>query len=154
MILFAICGLSVISILYFIFRGESYRKNLAASKRENHSVKHKVTELSEMAEVLSAELTFALNYRIPKSSSEKDNDDLTRYTSLLVSALPSVVSSSLHKSKMPHESLKDFCAVNGGSVNELELFLSTQSEELLSAWRSKDVFGYVRLCRMLLDSVA
>lgn len=151
MLLIAISGISIIAILYFIFRGESYRKTLAASKKETNTVRHKVSELSEMIEVLSAELTSAYHFRVKHRSSI--DDDISNYASLLINALPSVISSSLHKDKLPHESLKDFCAINGGSVTEFELFLSTQSDEFANTWKAKDVLSYVRLCRMLLDAM-
>lgn len=151
MLLIAICGISIICILYFIFRGESYKKTLAASKRETSSVKHQLYELSGMVESLSAELSASLAFRIRHSVVTEENTDLINYSSMLVNALPSVISSTINKGKTTHESLKDYCSVNGGSVTEFELFLSTQSEELLKAWKAKDVLLYVQLCRMLID---
>lgn len=154
MLLIAISGISIICVLYFIFRGESYKTNLAASKRENYSVKSKLSELSEMVEILSAELTSALNYRLQASKDGSNQSDVAVYAALLIHALPSVVSSSIHQQKTSHESFTDFVSVNGGgSIPELEAFLATQPEEMLKAWQAKDALSYIRLCRMLLDAM-
>lgn len=152
MLLIAISGISIICVLYFIFRGESYKTNLAASKRETYSVKSKLSELSEMVEILSAELTAALNYRLQAGKGDDNQSDIAIYASLLIRALPTVVSSSIHQQKTSHESFAEFVSVNGGgSAQELEVFLATQPEEMFKTWKAKDALSYIRLCRMLLD---
>lgn len=152
-IIFGISGVSILIILYMYIRMQGLRRELAAYRRQVNNLSSDVKHVEEVTEALAFEQQISFRKSIARAKQfGLPENDLLKYTEILVDALVNVTSESITGHKNVAEAFKKHLARSTDiSLTDFNDFMSTQDEKIKSEWHKKTVVDYFTVCQLLIE---